>query len=97
VVEIDKLGEAPAVSAAAADYRPTDPQIAWHLAHFIENVRAIPADPIIRPTELAFGLRLHHRQGRGRTQRLCPRQRSVCQGRPHQIAIEISSVIRAPT
>src|SRR6201987_783766 len=47
VVEVDKLGEAQAVSAAAADYRPTDPQIAWHLAHFIENVRAIPADPII--------------------------------------------------
>src|SRR6202023_120184 len=45
VVEVDKLGEAQSVSAAVADYRPTDPQIAWHLARFIENVRAIPADP----------------------------------------------------
>src|SRR6202790_5398885 len=33
VAEVDKLGEAKAVSAAVADYRPTDPQIAWHLAH----------------------------------------------------------------
>jgi type IV secretion system protein TrbF len=47
VVEIDKLGQAQAVSPALADYRPTDPQIAWHLARFIENVRAIPADPVI--------------------------------------------------
>src|SRR5262249_1680894 len=34
-----------------------------------------------RPPELAFGLRLHHRQGRRRAQRLCPRERSVRQGR----------------
>src|SRR5262249_45090543 len=47
VVEVDKLGQTQAVSAAIADYRPTDPQIAWHLARFIENVRAIPADPVI--------------------------------------------------
>ena len=47
VVEIDKLGQAQAISPAVADYRPTDPQIAWHLARFIENVRAIPADPVI--------------------------------------------------
>lgn len=47
VVEIDKLGEAQAIAPAVADYKPTDPQIAWHLARFIENVRSIPADPII--------------------------------------------------
>src|SRR6266478_622614 len=47
VVEIDKLGEAQAVAPAVADYRPTDPQIAWHLARFIEQVRSIPDDPVI--------------------------------------------------
>ena len=47
VVQIDKLGEAQAVAPAIADYRPTDPQIAWHLARFIEQVRAIPADAVI--------------------------------------------------
>ncbi|PWB80538.1 MAG: conjugal transfer protein TrbF [Methylocystaceae bacterium] len=47
VVEIDKLGEAQAIAPAVADYKPTDPQIAWHLARFIEYVRSIPADPII--------------------------------------------------
>jgi type IV secretory pathway TrbF-like protein len=47
VVQIDKLGQAQAVAPAIADYRPTDPQIAWHLARFIEEVRRIPADPVV--------------------------------------------------
>jgi len=47
VVQVDKLGEAQAIAPAVADYKPTDPQIAWHLARFIENVRSIPSDPII--------------------------------------------------
>jgi type IV secretory pathway TrbF-like protein len=47
VVQVDKFGEAQAVAPAIADYRPTDPQVAWHLAHFIEQVRAIPADAVI--------------------------------------------------
>lgn len=47
VVEVDRLGQARSVAPAQVDYRPTDPQIAWHLARFIENVRARPADPIV--------------------------------------------------
>ena len=47
VVEVDKLGQAQAVAPAVADYQPTDPQIAWHLARFIEEVRGIPADPVV--------------------------------------------------
>ena len=40
VVEVDNLGEARAVAPVAADYRPTDPQIAWHLGRFISNIRS---------------------------------------------------------
>ncbi|MDE2364973.1 MAG: conjugal transfer protein TrbF, partial [Hyphomicrobiales bacterium] len=29
------------------DYQPTDPQIAFHLARFIEDVRGLPSDPIV--------------------------------------------------
>jgi len=47
VVEIDRHGEARIVESAVADYRPTDPQVAWHLARFIEQVRGLPSDPII--------------------------------------------------
>ncbi|EDZ46156.1 conjugal transfer protein [Rhodobacterales bacterium Y4I] len=47
VVEADNLGAAQAVAPALAEYRPTDPQIAWHLVRFVENVRQVPADPIV--------------------------------------------------
>src|SRR5919198_1538561 len=40
VVQVDRLGQAQAVAPATAGYRPTDPQIAWHLARFIEEVRS---------------------------------------------------------
>lgn len=47
VVEVDKLGEAQSVAPANANFTPSDPQIAFHLARFIEHVRAIPDDPIV--------------------------------------------------
>jgi type IV secretion system protein TrbF len=47
VVQVDELGQAQAVAPATADYQPSDPQIAYHLAHFIEWVRAITADPVV--------------------------------------------------
>jgi type IV secretion system protein VirB5 len=47
VVEVDRLGEARAVQAADVDYQPTDPQVAWHLARFITNVRSVSLDPVL--------------------------------------------------
>lgn len=47
VVQVDRFGEAQAVSPADADYQPSDPQVAFHLARFIEQVRSVPDDPII--------------------------------------------------
>ncbi len=47
VVEVDQLGEARAVAPAAAQYRPTDPQIAWHLGRLISNVRSVSLDPVL--------------------------------------------------
>lgn len=47
VVEVDRLGEARAISEAEAGYHPTDPQISWHLARFIEKVRSISLDPVL--------------------------------------------------
>ena len=47
VVEVDRLGQARAVTPAEAEYTPTDPQIAWHLAEFIRNVRTVSLDPVL--------------------------------------------------
>ncbi len=47
VVEVDALGEARAVAPAVRDYRPTDPQIAWHLGRFVAQVRGRSLDPVL--------------------------------------------------
>lgn len=47
VVEVDTLGTVQAVGPAVAPYEPADAQIAHYLARFIQNVRALPLDPIV--------------------------------------------------
>jgi type IV secretion system protein TrbF len=47
VVEVDRLGQAQAVAPASRDYRPTDPQIAWHLGRFVSNIRSRSLDPVL--------------------------------------------------
>lgn len=47
VVEVDKLGDVRAVGPAIPAYKPTDAQIAFQLARFIENVRSLSIDPIV--------------------------------------------------
>ena len=47
IVEVDALGEARAVAPVATDYRPTDPQIAWHLGRFISHIRSKSLDPVL--------------------------------------------------
>lgn len=47
VVEVEAFGDVRAVGPATERYEPTDAQIAYHLARFIENVRSLSIDPII--------------------------------------------------
>ncbi|MBD3818145.1 conjugal transfer protein TrbF [Brevundimonas diminuta] len=95
VVEVDKLGEARAVAPAEAGYRPTDPQIAFHLARFIEAVRSLPADPIVvrqnwlRAYDFTTDRGALALNDYARANDPFPRV-----GR-EQVAVEVSSVIRA--
>jgi type IV secretion system protein VirB5 len=47
VVEIDPRGGARAVGPATEAYQPSDAQIAFHLARFVENVRSLSIDPVV--------------------------------------------------
>lgn len=47
VVEVDKLGQALAVSPAEAKFSPSDPQIAWHLGRFITHIRSRSLDAVL--------------------------------------------------
>ncbi len=47
VVEVDSAGQVRAVGEAAASYKPTDAQIAFHLARFVADVRSLSIDPVV--------------------------------------------------
>ena len=47
VVQVDRLGHAQVVAPATAGYMPADPQIAWYLAQFVHDVRALSSDPVV--------------------------------------------------
>ena len=47
VIEVDRLGDVRGVGPATEPWSPSHAQIAYHLARFIENVRALSIDPIV--------------------------------------------------
>jgi type IV secretion system protein TrbF len=95
VVQVDRLGQAQAVAPAVGDYQPNDPQIAFYLAHFIEQVRSIPADPIVVRQNW---LRAYDFTTQGGAQALNDYARAndpfIKVGK-QQVAVDVSSVIRA--
>ncbi|MAS14753.1 MAG: conjugal transfer protein TrbF [Nitratireductor sp.] len=95
VVQVDKLGQAQAVAPAVADYRPTDPQIAFHLARFIEEVRSIPADAIIVRQNWLRAYDFTTQAGALALNDYARVNDPFTKVGKQQIAIEVSSVIRA--
>ena len=47
VIEVDNAGQVRAVGEAAAPYKPSDAQVAYHLGRFIGLVRSLSIDPIV--------------------------------------------------
>ena len=95
VVQVDRLGQAQAIAPAVADYRPTDPQIAWHLARFIEQVRSIPADAIIVRQNWLRAYEFTTDRGAMALNDYARVNDPFTKVGKQQIAIEVSSVIRA--
>jgi type IV secretion system protein VirB5 len=95
VVQVDRLGQAQAVAPAVADFRPTDPQIAWHLARFIEQVRSIPADPIIVRQNWLRAYDFTTDRGALALNDYARANDPFSKVGRTQVAVEISSVIRA--
>ena len=95
VVEVDNLGEAHAVGPAEARFEPSDPQIAFHLAHFIEQVRAIPADAIIVRQNWLRAYEFTSDRGALALNDYARANDPFTRVGRQQIAVEVSSVIRA--
>ena len=95
VVEVDRLGAAQAVAPATADFRPTDPQIAYHLSRFIENVRQIPADPIVLRQNWLHAYDFTTDKGALALNDYARVNDPFAKVGDTQISVEVSSVIRA--
>lgn len=95
VVEVDNLGAAQSIAPALAEYRPTDPQIAWHLARFIENVRQVPADPIVLRQSWLRAYDFTTDRGAVALNDHARVNDPFARVGPTQVSVEVSSVIRA--
>ena len=95
VVQVDRFGQAQSVAPAVADYRPTDPQIAFHLGRFIEQVRAIPADAIIVRQNWLRAYEWTTDRGAAALNDYARANDPFSKVGRQQVAVEVSSVIRA--
>lgn len=95
VVQVDNLGEAQAVAPAAADYRPTDPQIAFHLGRFIEQVRSLPADAIVVRQNWLRAYEFTTDRGAAALNDYARSNDPFNRVGRQQVAVEVSSIIRA--
>jgi len=95
VVQVDKLGQAQAVEPATAAYRPTDPQVAWHLARFIEQVRSIPADPVIVRQNWLRAYEWTTDRGAAALNDYARSNDPFTKVGKQQVSVDVSSVIRA--
>lgn len=95
VVEVDKLGSARSVAPAIADYRPTDPQIAWHLARFIENVRGRPADPVVLRQNLNTAYDFTTEQGAAALNDYARQADPFATLADTQVSVDVKNVVRA--
>jgi type IV secretion system protein VirB5 len=83
------------VAPATADYRPTDPQIAYHLSRFIEHVRQIPADPIVLRQNWLRAYDFTTDRGAAALNDYARISDPFAKVGDTQVSVEVSSVIRA--
>jgi type IV secretory pathway TrbF-like protein len=95
VVQVDRLGQAQAIAPAVADYTPSDPQIAFYLARFVEQVRSLPADPIIVRQNWLHAYDFTTSAGAIALNEYARANDPFTKVGRQQIAVDVSSVIRA--
>jgi type IV secretion system protein TrbF len=94
-VQVDRLGQAQAVAPADGSYQPTDPQIAFQLARFIEDVRGLPADAIVLRQDWLRAYDFTTDRGAAALNDFARNNDPFANLGKLQISVEVSSVIRA--
>jgi type IV secretion system protein VirB5 len=95
VVQVDHVGQAQAVAPADSSFRPTDPQIAFHLARFIEDVRGLPTDGIVLRQGWLRAYDFTTDRGAAALNDYARTNDPFAEVGKFQVAVDVSSVIRA--
>jgi len=95
VVEVDRLGEPRIVAPAAQGAWATDPMIAWTLARFITDVRAVSTDPVVMRQAWLRAYDFTDADGAAALSDYARRIDPFAQVGRAQVVVTVSSVVRA--
>lgn len=95
VIEVDRLGEPRIVAPAVQGARATDPMIAWTLARFITDVRAVSADPVVMRQAWLRAYDFTDAAGAAALSDYARRNDPFAQVGRAQVVVTVSSVVRA--
>ncbi len=95
VVEVDNLGEPRVINEAETRYTPTDPQIAWHLARFVESVRSVSLDPVLMRRDWLSAYDFATRRGAQFLDGYARDTDPFAQIGERTVSVQVTSVVRA--
>jgi type IV secretory pathway TrbF-like protein len=95
VIEVDQAGQVRAVGEAATPYKPSDAQIAFHLARFVTDVRSLSIDPIVVRQNWLEAYDYTTDRGAATLNDYARAADPFSRIGQHSIAVQVSSVVRA--
>ena len=95
VVQVDHLGEPRVTAPAVQGARPTDPMIAWTLARFITDVRAVSTDPVVMRQAWLRAYDFTDANGAAALSDYARRNDPFAQLGRSQVTVTVTSVVRA--
>jgi type IV secretion system protein TrbF len=95
VIEVESAGQVRAVGEALTPYKPTDAQIAFHLAHFITNVRSLSIDPIVVRQSWLQAYEFATDRAAGMLNEYARTNDPFARVGQQTVAVEVTSVVRA--
>lgn len=95
VVQVDALGRAEAVAPAERGAKPTDAQVAYHLAEFIQQIRGVPSDPVVLRENWLRAYAYAAGEGAQALNTYAQEADPFTRVAHEQVAVEVASVVRA--
>lgn len=95
VIEVEAAGQVRAVGVASTPYKPTDAQIAFHLARFITNVRSLSLDAVVVRQSWLEAYEFSTDRAAATLNEYARRNDPFSRVGMQTVAVEVTSVVRA--